>query len=361
MKIVRVVSLFAVPAILVLGAWRAWSQEAQSLPFEVSGTSLMVTSDGRFVVRNSHWVGEIVVLDRKTKRVRSWHPPATNDGDAGARSLVQLGKSPLVAGLGEEFGGGPNSIAIYDLNSEKFRILARRQVSKRSLVAMPNGKTLIAAYRGGGLGFWDVRTGAIVRQWNRFGQGETAPDALSLSPNGKQLATGHYYMLYGSDHGKSGTDGGQCPQVWDIKSGRLIVTCQKVRQLPSRGDWSVIDFTSLKFSPDGRFLATGSNGNGVVVWNTKTGKTTWILAHPQNRTGRSIVYEWNGGDVAFSTDSKRIAAPGNYGTVDVYSLQTGQLLQQIKGGGPLVWRNDGLFFKGLRRPNADGLLMQIKI
>lgn len=345
--------------ITAMNGYTAQSQVAQSFRFEVSGDSLAVSPDGRFVARDSHSIGDVTVFDRNSKRVRVYYP-TSNDGDVGSKSMVQLGRSFLVAGLGDFYGTSSSSIGIYDFRSGYVRTVARLQVARRALTSTPDGRILIASHIKGGLAFWDVQTGKLTRRWAQFGKGETTPDALSVSSDGKKLATGHYYMLYGPDARKSGTDAGQSPQIWDYKTGRLVVTCQKVR--PAHGvDWSIIDFTSLRFSPDGRFLATDSFGHGVAIWNARTGKNVWLLTHPLNRTGRSVIYSSNGGGLVFSPDSKRVASPGNYGTIDVYSLQNGKLLKQIRGGGPLVWTKEGLFFKGPRRPKAEGLLMQVKL
>jgi len=373
MKSRFIIALVALPFALGAGLLGLRAKAPRVLPVQAGYSSLIVTRDNRYLAQSTNWAGQLVVLDLKTNKARAWNPKQAIEGGfngPGANYLVQVGQTPFVAGLGGPINVGETcSIGLYDLRkADNFRVLAPQQAMKRSLAATPDGRTLVVAHRDGGLGFWDVRSGALKRRWTTFGKGETAPDALAISSDGKKLATGNYFMLYGADSKRSGTDKGQAPQIWDLATGRLIRTCQRVGymasvRLPSArfSTWSVIDFSLLRFSPDGRLLATDSNNNGVAIWDTRTGKVKWLLVHPEKRRGDSISTINSVGGLAFSPDSKRVAAVSGFGIMDVFSLVTGKHERQFEGEGPIAWTSAGLFFKGGLLSSSRDKVFQLKL
>lgn len=89
---------------------------------------------------------------------------------------------------------------------------------------------------------WDAQTG---RQISRFGEDLFFVDTLAFSPDGRFLASGSKNHAPRAPH----KDGG-CLRLWDWRSG--TETC-------SFGS-HVSAVTSVSFSPDGKYLASGSNG-----------------------------------------------------------------------------------------------------
>jgi WD40 repeat protein len=222
------------------------AQAPRTHPFDLASLGQLVfANDERTIVKGgTNLVGAIEIYNRKTGKVNSYQPAATHQGDAGSTSPVVLGRTPFVAGIGGFPNSSGNSIGIYDLRSQKnFRVIARHQIAGRVLIATRDGRTLIATHRDGGIGFWDVKTGVLKRRWTSFGKGETAPQALAISRDGPQnWRPGNYYMNYGSS-AQSGTDGGQNPQIWNLRTGKLLVSAEKVnwRKLPRDGggmSWS---------------------------------------------------------------------------------------------------------------------------
>jgi WD40 repeat protein len=116
-------------------------------------------------------------------------------------------------------------------------------------------------------------------------------------------------------------------KVWDVQT--------RPNPLVLKGA-ATSSVASLAFSPDGKRLASGSDGQpgsgtgAVTVWDTQTGQETLAL---KGHNGPVI-------SVVFSPDGKRLAS-GNWdskrgGEVKLWDAQTGQQLLSLQGGGYTV-------------------------
>ncbi|MEN9610557.1 MAG: hypothetical protein RLZZ628_1371 [Bacteroidota bacterium] len=100
-------------------------------------------------------------------------------------------------------------------------------------------------------------------------------------------------------------------QIRETGSGRFVADF--------KGHTDVL--TSMAYSPDGRFLLTGSQDKSLKLWSITTGTILRTIAKAHDE----YVYA-----VAFSPDGKKIASGSYEGTVKVWDVMNYTLLHQFK-------------------------------
>jgi WD40 repeat protein len=85
--------------------------------------------------------------------------------------------------------------------------------------------------------------------------------------------------------------------------------------------------TSVAFSPDGAYLATGGYDSSVMVWRVADGSLTKTLAGHAGAV-------WT---VAFSPDGNNIASSGEDKTIRLWNAATGELVKTFIGHALNVW------------------------
>lgn len=164
----------------------------------------------------------------------------------------------------------------------------------------PDGRTLIVGSFIDKVGFlqvdvWDVSAvewkGAFQTSFNyQFW-------ACDVSPNSRTLAVG-------------GNDG--FVRLWDLREPREIGSLPHPREM---------EISAVRFSPDGRTLATAGQV-GVRLWDVQTLRQfKWLGT--EDRVTRS--------SIGFSPDGRRVAAGGNKGEVSIWDLATGRVLLSLSG------------------------------
>jgi WD40 repeat protein len=148
------------------------------------------------------------------------------------------------------------------------------------LAFSPDGRLLASGSADCTTRVWDVLTGEERFRWKQRGWIR----GLKFSPDGKTLAAG----------------AGRTVKVWDLTTGAERATL-------ARGHRETI--LALAYSPDGRFLATGSKDGSVRFWDLTT--------------GRDRAFRWKIGEVhalAFAPDGMTAAAGGEKGDIVVWDV-----------------------------------------
>jgi len=177
-----------------------------------------------------------------------------------------------------------------------------------SLAATANGKRL-ATVEGYELQLRDPSTGKVQHQWST----EQQLSSLAFSPDGNTLAAG--IAEWGQQPSGRGQAGGV--QIWDVEHRTL-----------KRNLTDDKPTTFVRYSPDGKYLASAPNGGSVKVWDAAMGKLVRIFPY--------------GGKFDFSPDGKHIACMASQPIkndasddvrmrydVQIYELQTGKLTQTL--------------------------------
>jgi mono/diheme cytochrome c family protein len=122
--------------------------------------------------------------------------------------------------------------------------------------------------------------------------------ALAFSPDGTQLATGGYHEVL----------------IWEVATGKLV---KRLQNLPERT-------YAIRFSSNGWWIATASGTpaqTGVVrLWDAKTGEVIRDMIETED-----AVFA-----LAFSPDSRLLAAGGCDRTIRMWDLASGKLAKSIE-------------------------------
>ncbi|WP_126594397.1 NACHT and WD40 repeat domain-containing protein [Dictyobacter aurantiacus] len=119
-----------------------------------------------------------------------------------------------------------------------------------------------------------------------------------------------------SDFLAAGTVGGEI-RVWDTTSGLPLKT------LRGHTNW----VSSVAFSPDGKTLASGSDDQTVRLWNVTSGQCLNTFHDHINEVK----------SVAFSPDGKTLASGSDDQTVRLWDVTSGQCLNTLRGHTNAIW------------------------
>ncbi|MEM7801852.1 MAG: WD40 repeat domain-containing protein, partial [Chloroflexota bacterium] len=168
-----------------------------------------------------------------------------------------------------------------------------------------SGETLLSVSTDRRVLFWDVSSGQPYYSLRL----PTMGNSLNLSPDNKRLAVG---LFDGSVH------------IWDVEeilAGRQTLIDQKEMLHGEQPAEQVIGgemgwVWAVRFSPDGKYLATGSEDKQVRLWELKTERVSCLLSGHSRGVYR----------IAFSQDSRLLASSSSDEKICLWEVATGRLL-----------------------------------
>ncbi len=184
----------------------------------------------------------------------------------------------------------------------------------------------------GSVKVWNISNGKelIAPCGNKYeNQRYSSSDAYSVLRNDGLIRA----SVDKSDHSKI--------KLYDVPSGKELHTLSGHKAEAGYGSPGMIHFvlpiTSLRFSPDGTMLASGSADKTIKLWDVGTGRIIHDLAGHQ---GSILTFD-------FSHNGRWLVSGGEDSSVRIWDTDSGDLLATIvsinKGNDWLVVTPDGLF------------------
>jgi WD40 repeat protein len=169
-----------------------------------------------------------------------------------------------------------------------------------SLEFSPDSQMLASASQDGTARLWDVATGQVIHilQANDY-----HIFSLSFCPVMVNLPSGAAFVL-ATAHG----DG--LVRLWNVSTGEQMMQFGHAKQV-----------YSVRFSPDGKLLATGSDDCTVKIWDAATGACLHTFTNHTKRV-------WA---VRFSPDGKLLATCSGDGTICLWAVASWTVIDVFTG------------------------------
>jgi WD40 repeat protein len=187
------------------------------------------------------------------------------------------------------------AVKLWDWERQTSRSLEGRSGDNRALAFSPDGNRLAATGGDSTVRLWDLAAGDAARVL--AGRGGEFFNSVAFSPDGHTLA--------------SAACNGDRVRLWDLDQGTVR------RVLQGHGHW----VWCVRYSPDGKLLATASHDRTIRFWDAATGDALSTLrGHPAFLLG-----------ITFDAGGQRLASWGSDNAVNVWDVKTGKRLLRPPG------------------------------
>ncbi|MEQ8787162.1 MAG: WD40 repeat domain-containing protein [Pirellulaceae bacterium] len=319
--------------------------------------------------------GRVVECELKTKR-QVVRRKAAGYRKLGGVDLIADGFEPRVfTSDGKRLVGTGlygRCIQVFNIESGRFELGARRHQCASCVRFSPDGKTLASMEMDGVVRLWNVETGRLFRELKSdarpsyFGINEYPKSTLGYVGDAQLLAARVEVHSWNLDDEKQpmetkltdfrpqskASDAHMAIDCIAINSDRTLLATAANKRVDNRGElvtwparlWSIADrkflrefdshSVSVTFSPDDALLATGGDDGKVRVWETATGRQLHVFeGHTE------AVHQ-----LAWSADG-RLASVSEDGFVCVWDIEDDEMVQKLDSEDSdylsLAWSVDG--------------------
>lgn len=235
----------------------------------------------------------------ETRKLESGWKPANP-----THRLVYSPDGKLIATAAED-----NVARIHDAETgERIAVLTGHQNYIRALAFSPDSRRLATGSLDSTIRVWDVAAG---RELFRL-QGFSADSIMSVaySPDGSMIAA-------------AARD--ESIRLWDANSGQGILILRSEGKIKFENN-RALHPKCLAFRPDGKMLASGSEGGVITLWDVAAEREAAVL-----RDHASAIAQ-----VSFSPDGERLLSASVDGSIKLWDVVTGMRLLTIRvARGPL--------------------------
>lgn len=154
----------------------------------------------------------------------------------------------------------------------------------------PNGRIVMSGSSDFKAYVWDSESGQVIYQFNH----PTRVTKVAIDPLGRYAFS---------------ADSMKLARIWDLKTGEMISQLQYYNRQEV--------FSSVRFSDDGRFLATGAPSRKLSLWDVKTGERleSWrVTTRKDVRPAGAVVH-----DLAFR-DNGTLITESSAGYAEIWQI-----------------------------------------
>ena len=268
------------------GRVRAWSgrpKHRRDLKVDESVASRFLASGDELIIAKRY---TLAIWSRQTNEAR----PFGQSFQASALTLAVSPDSKIIA-----TGHTDGIVRVWNTKTEQIdSLLTGHESDVEQIAFSPDGTLLVTASSDGTGKLWDVAAGKPLHVV------EAPPHCVSaaFSPDGQTFAI--------SSENNA--------MIFDAASGKRLHLLRGHQHTVKR----------IAFSPNGRWLATGSEDRTIRIWDVRTGKTRNVIASHQAQ-----IYS-----LAFSPDGRTVASGDELGTIAFSHVETGRFLfdRQVASG-----------------------------